>query len=152
MPIYIDFIAGTPYKYCFFLLSFIYCLFNATINGPHLHGPDLCFRFQNDKKKIKKIKQDKLLLYSTAGCLCHDKRENIASSIRSWAVYGACIPSALSKAVGYPKFLLSLRNLIHERRQKYQRGWLYGHTNKLLFLTWMSENKICAGKGGHIPG
>lgn len=51
------------------------------------------------------------------------KEKIFASSVRSCTVYGPCIPRALSKAVGYPKFkvfvhnvLLSLRNPIHERR------------------------------------
>jgi len=58
------------------------------------------------------------------------KEKGFASSVRSCTVYGPCIPRALSKALGYPKFKsvcaqcsLSLRNTIHERRQKYQRKY-----------------------------
>ncbi len=141
-------------------IASVYCwlftlLFNATINGLHLYGPALCFRFQNDKNNYRRNfscipPQDAFVMI---------KEKIFASSVRSCTVYGPCIPRALSKAVGYPQLkvfvhnvLLSLRNPIHERRQKYQRGWLYGHTNRWFFLTWMSKNKICAGRGGYKPG
>lgn len=76
--------------------------------------------FQNDRRNvIFMARQDFFVMI---------KEKIFASSVRSCTVYGPCIPRALSKAVGYPKFkvfvynvLLSLRNPIHERRQKYQR-------------------------------
>uniref|UniRef100_A0A672KJY1 Zgc:172282 n=1 Tax=Sinocyclocheilus grahami TaxID=75366 RepID=A0A672KJY1_SINGR len=112
-------------------IASVYCclftlLFNATINGLHLRGPALCFRFQNDKKKKKDWRNFRFIPPQNAFVMIKEKI--FASSVRSCTVYGLCIPRALSKAMGYPKFkvfvhnvLLILKNLIHERRQKYHR-------------------------------
>jgi len=88
-------------------LNIASALFNWTINGLHLHGLALCFIFsvtKNDRRNF--------ICIALRDVFVSIKEKGFASSVRSCTVYGPCIPRALSKALGYPKFKVFVHNVL----------------------------------------